>query len=242
MKAVLSSCALLAGVVLACNADAQVFYQTPTSARAVRPPASVHRTAAAAQPRHGVGFFELLFGSGRPTYDGRRYGPVTASVAPWDPYEGSAVQRMVDPMYRRQMVEYRGSHAPGTIIIDTEQKFLFLVQPDGRAIRYGIGVARPRFAWSGVETVSMKREWPDWRPPAAMLKRLPNLPRYMPGGIDNPLGARALYLGSSEYRIHGTNEPWTIGQNVSSGCIRLTNDDVIDLYNRARVGAKVVVM
>jgi lipoprotein-anchoring transpeptidase ErfK/SrfK len=239
MKTVLSSCALLAGVVFAGNADAQVFYQTPTGARA----APVHRTAtAAAQPRSGVGFFELMFGSGRTGYDARGYGPVTASVAPWGAYEGSPVQRMVHPMYQRQTVQYSGPHAPGTIIIDTKQKFLFLVQPDGRAIRYGVGVARPRFAWSGVETVSMKRAWPDWRPPAAMLKRMPHLPRYMRGGIDNPLGARALYLGSSEYRIHGTNEPWTIGTNVSSGCIRLTNEDVTDLYNRTRVGAKVIVM
>jgi lipoprotein-anchoring transpeptidase ErfK/SrfK len=116
------------------------------------------------------------------------------------------------------------------------------VQGGGTAIRYGIGVGRPGFEWAGMKTVTMKREWPDWRPPATMLKRRPDLPRYMEGGPANPLGARALYLGSSLYRIHGTNEPWTIGEAVSSGCIRMMNDDVVDLYERARVGTRVLVI
>jgi lipoprotein-anchoring transpeptidase ErfK/SrfK len=139
-------------------------------------------------------------------------------------------------------VEFEGTYAPGTILIDTEEKFLFLVQPGGRAIRYGIGVGRPGFLWTGNKSVTRKAEWPDWTPPAEMLKRRPDLPRFMEGGPENPMGARALYLGSSLYRIHGTNEPHTIGHNVSSGCIRMLNEDVVDLYNRVRVGTRVVVI
>ncbi len=157
-------------------------------------------------------------------------------------YQDNNAQGQVDPKYDRQVVAYNGSEPPGTIIVDTPDKFLFLVQEHGTALRYGIGVGRPGFTWAGVKTVTAKREWPDWRPPVAMLKRQPELPRFMAGGPDNPLGARALYLGSTEYRIHGSNEPWTIGTNVSSGCIRLRNADVIDLYNRVKVGTKVVVM
>ncbi len=152
------------------------------------------------------------------------------------------ISRGVDPRFRKQEVAYSGPHGPGTIVVDTPNRFLFLVLPGGRALRYGIGVGRPGFEWAGVKTVSMKREWPDWRPPAQMLRRRPDLPRYMAGGPDNPLGARALYLGSSLYRIHGTNEPHTIGQNVSSGCIRMLNDDVTDLYNRVKVGTRVIVI
>ena len=141
-----------------------------------------------------------------------------------------------------QLVEYHGKESPGTIVIDTPNKFLFLVQGDGKALRYGIGVGKPGFTWSGVKTISAKREWPDWTPPAEMLMRRPDLPRHMEGGPQNPLGARAMYLGSSLYRIHGSNEPWTIGTNVSSGCIRMRNQDVIDLYSRVNVGARVVVI
>jgi len=147
-----------------------------------------------------------------------------------------------DPRFARQEVAYGGPHKPGSVVVDTPNKHLYLVQPGGRAIRYGIGVGRPGFEWSGVKHVSRKAEWPDWRPPPEMLKRRPDLPTFMAGGPDNPLGARALYLGSSLYRIHGTNEPHTIGQNVSSGCIRMMNDDVIDLYGRVPVGATVVVI
>ncbi len=141
----------------------------------------------------------------------------------------------------RETVSYSGPYAPGTIIIATRERRLYLIMGDHQALKYGIGVGRPGFTWGGVLHVSMKREWPDWTPPAAMLRRRPDLPRHMKGGIENPLGARALYLGSSEYRIHGSNEPDTIGQAVSSGCIRMTNDDVKDLYDRVPVGAKVIV-
>lgn len=147
----------------------------------------------------------------------------------------------VPERFNRQEVAYPTSEPRGTIVIDTEQKFLYLVLGNGRAMRYGIGWARPGFKWQGTHRVSRKAEWPDWRPPAAMRQREPHLPAFMPGGPGNPLGARALYLGSSLYRIHGTAEPWTIGQNVSSGCIRLRNEDVIDLYERVSVGARVIV-
>jgi lipoprotein-anchoring transpeptidase ErfK/SrfK len=148
----------------------------------------------------------------------------------------------MDPKYEKQLVDYRGSESPGTIVVDTPNKFLFLVQGDGKALRYGIGVGRPGFTWSGVKQISAKKEWPAWTPPPEMLARRPDLPRHMEGGPQNPLGARAMYLGSTLYRIHGSNEPWTIGTNVSSGCIRMRNEDVIDLYTRVNVGARVVVI
>ncbi|MCF6303243.1 MAG: L,D-transpeptidase [Devosiaceae bacterium] len=146
------------------------------------------------------------------------------------------------PAYLRQLVAYNTSERAGTIVVNTSEKFLYLVLPGGRALRYGIGVARNGFEWSGTHNITAKREWPGWTPPAEMRQRQPELPAFMEGGIDNPLGARALYLGSTLYRIHGTNEPWTIGGTVSSGCIRLTNQDVKDLFSRTRVGAKVIVM
>ncbi|MBO1905093.1 L,D-transpeptidase [Microvirga sp. 3-52] len=142
----------------------------------------------------------------------------------------------------REVVTFTGRYAPGTIVVSTSERRLWFVLGNGQAIQYGVGVGRPGFTWAGSHSVTMKREWPDWRPPAAMLKRRPDLPRHMKGGPDNPLGARALYIGSTIYRIHGSNEPETIGEAVSSGCIRMTNDDVTDLYNRARVGARVVVL
>jgi lipoprotein-anchoring transpeptidase ErfK/SrfK len=148
---------------------------------------------------------------------------------------------LVSPTARR-LVTWHGSYRPGTIVISTSQPRLYFVLGQGQAIQYGVGVGRPGFAWSGTKTVSMKRAWPDWSPPAAMLRRRPDLPRYMKGGLGNPLGARALYLGSSMYRIHGSNEPETIGYAVSSGCIRMTNADVVDLYNRTKIGTKVVVL
>ncbi|MGA7806854.1 L,D-transpeptidase, partial [Bradyrhizobium sp.] len=137
---------------------------------------------------------------------------------------------------RRQVVSFDGSEAPGTIVIDTANTALYYVLGQGRALRYGVGVGRQGFTWSGVQTISRKAEWPDWYPPAEMVARQPYLPRFMAGGPGNPLGARAMYLGSSEYRIHGTNDPTTIGKFVSSGCIRLTNEDVTDLFNRVNVG------
>ncbi len=142
----------------------------------------------------------------------------------------------------RTLVPFSGPYRPGTIVISTSERRLYLVTGSGRALRYGIGVGRIGFTWAGSTAVSQKREWPDWTPPPDMLRRRPDLPRHMVGGIQNPLGARALYLGSSRYRIHGSNEPETIGQAVSSGCFRMTNEDVVDLYNRVHVGTKVVVL
>ncbi|MBI1203040.1 MAG: L,D-transpeptidase family protein [Rhodopseudomonas sp.] len=176
-------------------------------------------------------------GPGQPLY--ANTGPIV------DPaYEPQVAPRNypIDPRYQRQEVSYETSEQPGTVVIDTPNKFLYLVEGDGKALRYGIGVGRPGFTWSGVHKISAKKEWPDWVPPKEMLERQPNLPHFMAGGPNNPLGARAMYLGSTLYRIHGSNEPWTIGHNVSSGCIRLRNADVIDLYGRVKVGAKVVVM
>jgi lipoprotein-anchoring transpeptidase ErfK/SrfK len=217
------------------------------------------RMASAERSNMGGGFIEFLFGDaprgGRyqqqpayqqmPEYGGRRM-----LLPPMDPQQSmrreeqliDPAQQRLDPRYEKQVVEYHGKESPGTIVIDTPNKFLFLVQGDGKALRYGVGVGRPGFTWSGVKTVSAKKEWPAWTPPPEMLARRPDLPRHMVGGPENPLGARAMYLGSTLYRIHGSNEPWTIGTNVSSGCIRMRNDDVIDLYGRVGVGTRVVVM
>ncbi|HYF53631.1 MAG TPA: L,D-transpeptidase [Salinarimonas sp.] len=221
---------------------------------AVNEPPVTGSTQRAALGGYGGGFIELLVTGRDPTPAARAYNaprvpavvapvrlPPRVAALPEDPGPHRML-REVEPQFRRQTVAYDGPHAPGTIVVDTPNRFLFLVQPGGKALRYGIGVGRPGFEWAGMKSVTMKREWPDWRPPDQMLKRRPDLPRHMPGGPDNPLGARALYLGSSLYRIHGTNEPWTIGQAVSSGCIRMTNDDVVDLYNRTRVGARVLVI
>jgi lipoprotein-anchoring transpeptidase ErfK/SrfK len=212
----------------------------------VRPVAGDARDARyAAVPRSGMGggFIDFLFGGqgmAPPDPYAARY---QGQAARGEPPEWAAARRTeADPRYQRQVVEYDGTEKAGTIIIDTPRRFLFLVQDGGRAVRYGIGVGRPGFTWAGVKQVSAKREWPDWTPPDEMLKRRPDLPRHMAGGAENPLGARALYLGSSLYRIHGSNEPWTIGTAVSSGCIRMRNEDVIDLYGRVNVGTKVVVI
>jgi lipoprotein-anchoring transpeptidase ErfK/SrfK len=148
----------------------------------------------------------------------------------------------LDPRLQRQTVNYSTNEAPGTVVIDTAHTYLYYVLGDGKAMRYGIGVGREGFTWAGVQKVARKAEWPDWYPPPEMVARQPYLPRMTAGGPGNPLGARAMYLGNSEYRIHGTNNPATIGKQVSSGCIRLTNDDVSDLYERVQVGAKVVVL
>ena len=181
----------------------------------------------------GGGLIELLFtGKAEPMRQ--------ASLAPTvDP---EILRYAEDPRYQRQVVDYHGPEKPGTVIINTPERLLYLIETDGKAIRYGIGVGRPGFTWAGVKTVTMKKEWPDWRPPDEMLRRKPELPHFMPGGPENPLGARALYLGDTLYRIHGSNEPWTIGTQVSSGCIRMRNEDVIDLYNRVPVGSKVIVI
>ena len=205
----------------------------------------------------GGGFIEYIFGrgqirrgTGQPQSGRAPYVPGQQAYVPPQPMYGqpapviqaSLPPPAADPRYLKQVVAYNGSEAPGTIIVNTSEKLLYLVQEDGNAIRYGIGVGREGFTWRGTEPVSAKREWPDWRPPKEMLARRPELPHYMAGGPDNPLGARALYLGSTLYRIHGSNEPWTIGTQVSSGCIRMRNEDVIDLYDRVNVGTKVTVI
>jgi lipoprotein-anchoring transpeptidase ErfK/SrfK len=148
----------------------------------------------------------------------------------------------LNPVFLRQLVPYQSGERAGTIIIDTPHKFLYLVTERGWALRYGIGTARTGFEWSGVHQITRKAEWPTWTPPVEMIARRPDIPHFMSGGINNPLGARALYIGNTLYRVHGTNEPWTIGGDVSSGCIRMTNDDVTDLYARVRLGSKVVVL
>ena len=146
------------------------------------------------------------------------------------------------PCIERQPVFFRTIEPPGTIVVNTEQRFLYLVQGHNRAIRYGIGVGRDGFQWSGIHRITRKAEWPDWVPPPEMIKRQPYLPRFMAGGPGNPLGARALYIGATVYRLHGTNQPQTIGHAVSSGCFRLVNPDIIDLYARVPIGTKVVVL
>jgi lipoprotein-anchoring transpeptidase ErfK/SrfK len=166
-------------------------------------------------------------------------------VAPVEPAlsdEGDGSSSVVPERLRRAVIAFDTREAPGTVIIDTGNTALYYVLGQGRAIRYGVGVGREGFTWSGVQTISHKAEWPDWHPPAQMIARQPYLPRFMAGGPGNPLGARAMYLGSSEYRIHGTNDPSTIGKFVSSGCIRLTNEDVADLFSRVDVGTRVVVL
>ncbi len=166
-----------------------------------------------------------------------------ANTDPVDPMlEPQRPGFQMDPRYVRQEVPYDGREEAGTIVVDTPNHFLYLVLGNGRAMRYGIGVGRPGFTWAGVHKITAKKEWPDWTPPKEMIERQPYLPRHMEGGPNNPLGARAMYLGSTLYRIHGSNEPWTIGRNVSSGCIRMRNADVMDLYSRVTVGTKVVVL
>jgi lipoprotein-anchoring transpeptidase ErfK/SrfK len=217
--------------------DGVIFFVPPETTQAAERASVDTPDAAAPAPapvrgRYGGGFIEALLTGG----GGQSQTAVSNASEPAD------VEAEPEPQFRRQEVDYTGTEAPGTIVIDTPDRFLFLVEPHGKALRYGIGVGRPGFEWSGVKRISRKSEWPDWTPPAQMLLRRPDLPRHMAGGPDNPLGARALYLGSSLYRIHGTNEPSTIGHNVSSGCIRMMNEDVIDLYDRVPVGAKVVVL
>ena len=156
-------------------------------------------------------------------------------------YQPTPEEEQLTGAFEKQEVFFRTPEKPGTIIIDTKSRFLYRVQPDNRALRYGIGVGRDGFQWSGLERIARKQEWPDWRPPPEMIERQPYLPRFMAGGPGNPLGARAMYLGATVYRIHGTNQPQTIGHAVSSGCFRLVNDDVIDLYDRVPVGTKVII-
>ena len=156
-------------------------------------------------------------------------------------YVPNPAEEQLDVAFERQPVFYRTTEPPGTIVVSTSQRFLYLIQGNNRAIRYGIGVGRDGFQWSGIHRISRKKEWPDWTPPPEMIARQPYLPRWVAGGPGNPLGARALYIGHTVYRIHGTNQPQTIGHAVSSGCFRLTNPDIIDLFPRVPIGTKVVV-
>jgi len=179
----------------------------------------------------------------------RDYAPMQPQAYPQDqtysqgsPAEATDEDAVLPDRLRRQIVSFDRNEPAGTIVIDTANTYLYYVLGNGRAMRYGVGVGREGFTWSGVQSISRKAEWPDWHPPAEMIARQPYLPRFVAGGPGNPLGARAMYLGSSEYRIHGTNDPTTIGKFVSSGCIRLTNEDVSDLFSRVSVGAKVVVL
>ena len=204
---------------------------------------------AATETSYGGGFLEMLFrgpGGAAPQQQYQsepQFNPVYGRAHSNDQdVDDPAQSRQINPRFLRQEVNYDGREAAGTVVINTRERMLYLVQGNGRAIRYGIGVGRPGFTWAGAHSISNMREWPDWRPPAEMIRRQPHLPRYMRGGPDNPLGARAMYLGSTLYRIHGSNEPWTIGTQVSSGCIRMRNEDVIDLYGRVRVGTRVVVI
>ena len=214
--------------------------QSSSTGAPTQPPAPIRR--ASAQGGLGGGFLEFMFGGGGRD-SAAAYRPYPADLGPGvieSPTQ--AGQLVVDPRFMRQEVRYETIEPMGTVIINTNERMLYLVQGQGKALRYGIGVGRPGFTWAGVHHVSQKREWPDWTPPQEMLRRRPDLPRHMDGGPDNPLGVRALYLGSTLYRIHGSNEPWTIGTQVSSGCIRMRNEDVIDLYQRVKLGTKVVVI
>jgi lipoprotein-anchoring transpeptidase ErfK/SrfK len=252
-----------AAIEAAPPAEPAVIYADQPAQRPVAP----MRTAYAERSSMGGGFIEFLFGDApsqggryqqqqpvyqqQPTYQQQpSYEPQRALFPQGEPQQSmrqpeessDPAQRSFDPKYEKQLVEYHGKESAGTIVVDTPSKFLFLVQGNGKALRYGIGVGKPGFKWSGIKQISAKKEWPDWTPPPEMLQRRPDLPRHMEGGPQNPLGARAMYLGSTLYRIHGSNEPWTIGTNVSSGCIRMRNEDVIDLYGRVNVGAKVIVI
>jgi lipoprotein-anchoring transpeptidase ErfK/SrfK len=189
-----------------------------------------------------VGLFGIIIASSLLGVFGANSAPKVAAAS--DSGEVWSFQTPLGIVYgiiAREEVDFPSTHPAGTIIVNTSQRRLYYLLGGGRAIRYGIAVGMEGYGWSGVSTVAAKREWPDWTPTPDILRRFPNLPRHMVGGRDNPLGARALYLGDTLYRIHGTNEPWKLGGNVSSGCIRLSNDDIVDLYNRTRVGATVIV-
>ena len=185
----------------------------------------------------GVG---VIAATAQAQYSALRDYEITLDVAD-EPGKVADERYELDEKYQRRVVFYRTTEPVGTIIVETRERMLYLVMPDNRAMRYGIGVGRDGFRWKGLQKIARKAEWPDWRPPAEMIERQPYLPRFMAGGPGNPLGARAMYLGNTVYRIHGTNQPQTIGHAISSGCFRLVNADVIDLYERVPVGTRVVV-
>jgi lipoprotein-anchoring transpeptidase ErfK/SrfK len=223
------------------ESNAARLFAAPPAAPASAP-APAPAAVASAAGAYGGGFIELLVTGATPSTAYARPAPqARTQLAAYALAQEANVQREIDPVFQRAEVDYGGGERPGTIVIDSDHKLLYYVLAHGRAMRYGVGVGRPGFTWTGVKPITRKAQWPDWTPPAEMLARRPDLPRHMAGGPANPLGARALYLGGSLYRIHGTNEPYTIGQNVSSGCIRMMNEDVIDLYDRVHVGTRVVV-
>ncbi len=201
-----------------------------------RPPASVDGY------RPGYGAAPTSLAPGMNTAPGGAQGRTTVAALPPEDQPEVGQPKALPPQFRRQVVDYKTKEPAGTIVIDTPSTFLYFVNGDGTAIRYGIGVGRDGFTWAGTERITRMAEWPDWHPPAEMIERQPYLPRFMAGGESNPMGARALYLGKTIYRVHGTNQPSTIGQFVSSGCIRMLNEDVEDLYTRVKVGTKVVVL
>ncbi|MCT8970419.1 L,D-transpeptidase [Microbaculum marinisediminis] len=222
-------------------------YQQPQSAqpkRSYRQPGEPARSARTV--RQPSGFVQP--GQRLPSYSGMTTAPSgSRNVSAIQPPPRTRVDTrrqlpQFNTAFAPKVVSYNGPERPGTIVINTNERFLYLVQNDGTAMRYGVGVGRPGFEWAGTHKITRKAEWPGWTPPAAMKKRQPGLPDHMPGGPNNPLGARAMYLGSTLYRIHGSNEPWTIGRAVSSGCIRMRNEDVIDLYERVGVGTAVKVI
>jgi lipoprotein-anchoring transpeptidase ErfK/SrfK len=209
----------------------------PTDGAAVqRPPGDVAGPPASADVTGSVRSPANNFGSPQPDR------PTVVAALPADEQPEQGPAKELAPQFRRQLVDFATPEPAGTVVIDTPNTFLYLVLGNGKALRYGIGVGREGFTWSGTERISRMKEWPDWFPPKEMIERQPYLPRFMAGGDTNPLGARALYLGNSLYRIHGTNQPSTIGTFVSSGCIRLTNADIEDLYSRIGVGTRVVVL
>jgi lipoprotein-anchoring transpeptidase ErfK/SrfK len=220
----------------------------PTIALAAFAFGIVHGGQAAAEPvtfTDGPLLLQLMaphrLGVARPAPQPAAYSRTTVAPRARQPAYDPRYGRPIDPAFLPREVAYPTDQAKGTIIIDTEARYLYLVLGNGMAKRYGVGVGRPGFEWAGVHHVTRKAKWPGWTPPEEMRQRVPLLPVHMEGGIDNPLGARALYLGSTLYRIHGSNQPWTIGHAVSSGCIRMRNQDVVDLYDRVKVGTKVIV-
>ena len=237
----LSLCALSLGV--------SGLVSTPADANSLRyaPPPPVMLSPDKIDPwvmQLRPGYARALPTDSRPKINRHRYASVPTQGRTRALSQQKAKKRAptINPRYLPTVVDYRGPHKSGTIIVNTNERFLYLVERDGTARRYGVGVGRPGFEWAGTHKITRKAEWPSWRPPAEMRARQPGLPVFMEGGPRNPLGARALYLGSTLYRIHGSNEPWSIGQAVSSGCIRMRNQDVKDLYNRVGVGTKVVVI
>jgi lipoprotein-anchoring transpeptidase ErfK/SrfK len=247
-RAILTLAALVAAVpasaqtysdLYAQEGSRQPYYQVQTVPR-YAPPRTAYQRQALFDDEDDRGIFNNRRRMQADPY--RRQQVVVPGVSRTPPLPAAQARRQIPAEFRKQTVAYAGAEAPGTIVINSSQRMLYLVQADGTAIRYGIGVGREGFGWSGTEKITAKREWPKWYPPAEMLARRPDLPKMMEGGPNNPLGARAMYLGSTLYRIHGSNEPWTIGQAVSSGCFRMTNEDVQDLYERVAIGTTVKII